>query len=420
MAVSGEGRFFEPGPDGQRHARVADRVALVVGNGAYGGGPLANARADARLVAGALEAIGFDTELLEDAGKAALETAIVRLGERLEKTGPSGFGFFYFAGHGLQHQATNYILPVDAELPDLRYLRAGGVPVDIVVEEMARGGPDKAAVVVLDACRDNRLADATGGFARGLTAMRDLPSGAIVAFATAADQVADDGAGNNGPYAVALARRLTEKERRLDELFFVIARDVEEATGRAQRPALFVQGAPPRLWLDPTAPHEPETAVDRPANADNRLDRTQQPALEKRRWPGPSKARALVLAVLAGAALAGVYALSRPSPPPPAPLRAETLGVFNTSPWRVMRIFARPSGVTELGEDYAGDGFLDVGLVGVYSLRPADRGGCLFDLHVEYEERDLAPRRVIEERRGLDLCRNPVVTLDGRSHRVEG
>ncbi|WP_428999314.1 caspase family protein, partial [Stenotrophomonas maltophilia] len=55
-----------------------------------------------------------------DAGKTILETAIVRLGERLEKAGPDAVGFFYFAGHGIQHQGANYLVPIDAHIPDTR------------------------------------------------------------------------------------------------------------------------------------------------------------------------------------------------------------------------------------------------------------------------------------------------------------
>ena len=88
---------------------LTPRIALVVGNGAYRSNRLENPARDARLVGETLDQLGFDTELVIDAGKAVLETAIVRLGERLEKAGPESVGFFYFAGHGIQHQGANYL-----------------------------------------------------------------------------------------------------------------------------------------------------------------------------------------------------------------------------------------------------------------------------------------------------------------------
>jgi hypothetical protein len=253
-------RFFEQEDRSGSDTRPSKRIALVVGNSAYPHARLPNARGDARLIASALEAIGFATELLTDVGKAALETGIVRLGERMENAGADAFGFFYFAGHGVQHNGINFILPVDADLPDVRYLRSGAVPVDLVIDEIERSQHAQATVVALDACRDNRIPDRSGSPLRGLASMRRVPPGTIVAFATAADQIAEDGAGTNSPFAASLSKRLLEPGRRLDEVFFMVARDVAAATAGVQQPSLFVQGAVPPLVLagDETASAEEE------------------------------------------------------------------------------------------------------------------------------------------------------------------
>lgn len=117
-------RFFGDDSPGwsEPAAPATPRVALVIGNGAYRTNRLDNPARDARLIADALADLGFDTELVIDAGKSVLETAIVRLGERLEKAGSEAIGFFYFAGHGIQHLAVNYLVPVDTQIPDTRYL----------------------------------------------------------------------------------------------------------------------------------------------------------------------------------------------------------------------------------------------------------------------------------------------------------
>ena len=238
------------------------RVALVVGNGAYRANRLENPARDARLVAKALDALDFDTELLIDAGKTILETAIVRLGERLEKAGPDAVGFFYFAGHGIQYQGANYLVPVDAHIPDTRYLKSGAIVVDYLVEELGRTH-SLANVIVLDACRDSAVRDAGGGLTQGLASIQNLPDGTLVVFSTAAGQVADDGSGDNSPYASALVRHLNEPNRRLEEIFFAVSRDVAQATGNSQRPALFVQGAIAPLVLKPATdtPVSPEPDV---------------------------------------------------------------------------------------------------------------------------------------------------------------
>ena len=242
-------RFFEQEDRSGNGTRPSERVALVVGNSAYPHARLPNARNDARLIASTLDEIGFATELLTDVGKAALETAIVRLGERMESAGRDALGFFYFAGHGVQHDGVNFILPIDADLPDVRYLRSGAVPVDLVIDEIDRCPHAQATVVALDACRDNRIPDRSRGPLRGLASMRRVPPGTIVAFAAAADQIAEDGAGANGPFALSLAERLLEPGLRLDEVFFMVARDVARATDGAQQPSLFVQGAVPAIVL---------------------------------------------------------------------------------------------------------------------------------------------------------------------------
>ncbi|QCI64098.1 caspase family protein [Phreatobacter stygius] len=231
------------------------RVALVVGNGAYRTSRLENPARDARLVAGALDQLGFDTELAIDASKTILETAIVRLGERLEKAGPEAVGFFYFAGHGIQHQGANYLVPIDAHIPDTRYLKSGAILVDYLVEELGRTH-SLANVIVLDACRDSAVRDTGGSLTQGLASIQNLPDGTLVVFSTAAGQVADDGSGDNSPYAGALVRHLLEPNRRLEEIFFSVSRDVALTTGNSQRPALFVQGAIAPLVLKP-APEPP-------------------------------------------------------------------------------------------------------------------------------------------------------------------
>lgn len=220
----------------------AARVALLVGMGAYRGARLANPAKDVALISAALKDLGFEVELVVDAGKSQLETAMVRFGQRLERAGPEGIGFFYFAGHGIQFRGANYLVPVDAEIPETRYLRSGAVPVDYLVEGMADCRP-LATAIVIDACRDNNIRPSEGGLTQGLGAVEQLPDGTVLVFSTAAGEVAEDGEAGNSPYAVALAGRLSMAGQRLDEVFLGASGDVAAMTGNRQRPAVFLQGA---------------------------------------------------------------------------------------------------------------------------------------------------------------------------------
>jgi hypothetical protein len=326
-------RFF--GDDDSQWSAPASpptsRVALVIGNGNYPSSRLDNPARDARLIGATLDELGFDTELVIDAGKAVLETAIVRLGERLEKAGPEAVGFFYFAGHGIQHQGCNYLVPVDAQIPDTRYLKSGAVTVDYLVEELARSHA-LANVVVLDACRDSAVRDSGGGMTQGLASIKDLPDGTLVVFSTAAGQLADDGHGDHSPYAKALVRNLAEPNRRLEEIFFAVSRDVAQATGNIQRPALFVQGAIAQVVLRPApdpvppAPPEAQPLAAAPPSAPLEIETPPVPIspVTAVALPDPENARALPVME---APAAPVAVLTAP-PPPAAPVFAPPQGLL--------------------------------------------------------------------------------------------
>ncbi|HEV3286806.1 MAG TPA: caspase family protein, partial [Steroidobacteraceae bacterium] len=90
------------------------RIALVVGNSAYASGPLLNPANDARLVAQALSQLGFEVIERRDADQNTMKRAIQEFGERLDKGGPQAVGLFYYAGHGVQLNGRNYLIPTKA------------------------------------------------------------------------------------------------------------------------------------------------------------------------------------------------------------------------------------------------------------------------------------------------------------------
>src|SRR6185503_8740672 len=99
-------------------ASAEPRVALVIGNSNYGGeiGNLANPANDAKLMAKTLRGIGFDVVEVENADQNAMKRAIVDFGNKLGDAGSEATGLFYYAGHGLQVQGENFLIPVKAHI----------------------------------------------------------------------------------------------------------------------------------------------------------------------------------------------------------------------------------------------------------------------------------------------------------------
>ncbi len=212
-----------------------ERVALVVGNAAYAGIPaLANPANDAALMAAALGDVGFAVAAAADADRDAMAAAIRDFGRRLRAAGPEAVGLFYFAGHGVQANGVNYLVPIGAPIENEADLETAAVSAQWVLTQMEFAG-NALNIVILDACRNNPFA---GGFRSrgGGLARMDAPSGSLVAYAAAPGQTAADGAGANSPYTAALAEALRRPGLDLEDVFKRVRVAVEEATGRAQTP----------------------------------------------------------------------------------------------------------------------------------------------------------------------------------------
>ena len=215
------------------------RIALVVGNGAYGGelGALRNPVNDARLMARTLHGVGFAVRLVEDADETALEDAVVAFGGDLRQKGSGGVALFYYAGHGVQSSGANYLIPVHAQVESERHLRTRTVPATLVLQEMEEA-PTALNIVVLDACRNNPYS-ASGrsvGGSRGLVRMDTPPGSFFLAYSAAAGQVAEDGDGANSVYTGALATAMMQPGLELEEVFRQAGRTVRTQTGGSQVP----------------------------------------------------------------------------------------------------------------------------------------------------------------------------------------
>jgi hypothetical protein len=207
------------------------RIALVVGNAAYKEQPLRNATNDARLIGRTLRGLGFEVEVLENTPKKAMETAILKFGERSRNASAS---LFYYAGHGLQVRGRNYLVPVDAAIQNEATVRVESVDVDLVLEQL---GDARAAanIVILDACRNNPFERRMRGGTRGLAAV-DAAVGTMIAYATAPGSTAADGDGDNGLYTAELARVLALPGLPAEEVFKRVRVSVMRQSNGAQTP----------------------------------------------------------------------------------------------------------------------------------------------------------------------------------------
>ena len=190
-------------------AAAQDRFALVIGNSQYKGAtPLPIRRATPKRWATCLKEAGFDVTPAFDLDKAGMSKAIraftARMADKPEKT----VTLIYFAGHGAQVEGENYLIPVDAtiaresDLP-LESMRVGDMM------NMLDNVRSKTRIVFLDACRNNPFADLAKTAPRGL-ALVNAPAGTLVAYSTSPGTTADDGTGNNSPFAAALLKSARE------------------------------------------------------------------------------------------------------------------------------------------------------------------------------------------------------------------
>ena len=199
------------------------RTALVFGNAAYTAPdrPLKNPVSDARLMARTLKELGFDVRLREDVDRRAMLQALRELEDTLRKT--KGVGFVYFAGHGVQVNGRNYIVPIGANLVRDVDAQRNAIDADAMLQSLRDTGA-KLNILVLDACRNNPLLAASRsaggqGAKAGLAPMRP-PEGALVAFATEPGRLASDGKETgNGLYTRHLARWIKEPDLTLEQVF---------------------------------------------------------------------------------------------------------------------------------------------------------------------------------------------------------
>jgi uncharacterized caspase-like protein len=220
------------------------RVALILGNSAYQNAPpLANPVNDAALIAAKLKAAGFDVvDSRHDLS--ALQTRRA-LRDFEDNARDADIAVVYYAGHGIEVDGTNYLIPVDAKLERDSDVYDEALSLDrvLVAVEPAR----RLRLVILDACRDNPFARtmkralASRSISSGLAKIEPTSPNTLIAYSAKAGSTAEDGNGKDSPFTVALASHLTTPGLDVRKAFGFVRDDVLKATSNRQEP--FVYGS---------------------------------------------------------------------------------------------------------------------------------------------------------------------------------
>ena len=237
-------------------ALAEQRVALVIGNAAYAHAPrLANPLNDAADIGAALTRLGFAVTKLENADSATLRQGLQAFARAASA---ADVAVVFYAGHGIEVDQRNFLVPVDARLTSDQDVEFETVPLELVMRSVARASGLR--LVILDACRENpfavamQRAGATRSVGRGLA--RVEPAGeTLVAYASKEGTVAADGEGRNSPYSEALLAHLEEPGLEVGLLFRKVRDAVLATTGGRQEP--FVYGSLSSRGVYLTARAEP-------------------------------------------------------------------------------------------------------------------------------------------------------------------
>ena len=210
------------------------RVALIIGNSAYAGQmALLNPANDAKDMADVLKRLGFTVIELRDGNKAQMAAAIAKVSDSLK--GKQGVGMFYYAGHGLQLDWRNYMVPVDANVKTPGDVLQQTIDMSSVIDVFKAAG-NRMSILVLDACRNNPFGGNTST-GKGL-AQLDAPPSTFLAYATAPGNVAEDGdeKSGNGLYTQFLLQELKRPITRIEDVFKRVRLNVRKQSNGRQIP----------------------------------------------------------------------------------------------------------------------------------------------------------------------------------------
>ncbi|MEM9054619.1 MAG: caspase family protein [Pseudomonadota bacterium] len=217
-------------------AQAQKRIALVIGNSTHEnkGWNLVNPINDATLIGASLREVGFEVHTVTDATAAEMRTAFQAHGERLKNAGKDTIGLFFFAGHGVQSNNINYLIPTDAKIFSEADVWRDAPRLGDLFLHLSLAG-NQTNFVILDACRNNPLPRSFRSAQSGLAQVAEA-RGTLIAYATKPGAVASDGGAKNSPYTTALAALIRQPGLSAESMFRNVATRVEASTNTVQQP----------------------------------------------------------------------------------------------------------------------------------------------------------------------------------------
>lgn len=251
-------------------AAAEKRVALVIGNSAYKNvTPLDNPSKDATLMADTLSSVGFTLvggAAQLDLDRDAMADVVQRFGREL---GGADVGLFYYAGHGVQVAAQNYLVPVGANPTRATDVDWQMIEVGKVLNQMQASGT-RLNLVILDACRNNPFGSRGLRATTGGLAQMQAPAGTLIAYATQPGAVAQDGSDGHSPYTKALAETIKRPGLSIFDTFNAVGVAVKHVTADAQQPWLSSSPIDGQFYFVPpasqTSPAPAQAALTPPPN----------------------------------------------------------------------------------------------------------------------------------------------------------
>ncbi len=338
---------------------AAERVALVIGNSAYSHAPsLINPKNDAADISAAFERLGFEVTTVLDLGFDAMRRALRAFND---KASQAEMAVIFYAGHGMEVNKQNYLVPADAKLKTDRDISFEAIPLGLVTEAVS--GARTLRLVILDACRDNpfatsmKMTSANRSLGRGLARIEPA-AGTLVSFAAKEGTVAQDGVDRNSPYTKALLRHLETPKLEINFLFREVRDAVMTDTNRQQQPFTYGSFGSKRIYLNnsggsasvPTTPSKPPKTTPSTDTATleialwNEVKNSNDPIMlgvYLKRYPS---------GVFSGVARQRIKKLTQKAPAPPAPPKPEEEEVARLEP--TTRTIRGPRGTIHLGDEY--------------------------------------------------------------------
>ena len=212
------------------------RIALIIGNGGYSSGRLANPVNDANDLRKKISSLGFETIARTNCN---LQGMMEDISSFCKKAKQYDVALFFYAGHAFQDQGVNYLVPINAIIDSRADIEFQCVSLNWILRKMEEVGVN-TKIIILDACRDNPIAQAweRGMTAEGLSAMGSVPQGTFLVYSAQAGKKAKDGEGQrNSPYTSALLKFLDTPMLPIHELFRQVRNEVARKTNNEQVPS---------------------------------------------------------------------------------------------------------------------------------------------------------------------------------------